>query len=48
MISHGKEVKVYSNGMVDIAEYVPMFTEEELEAALKEQKEKTNNLQCYR
>ena len=27
----GKEVKVYSNGMVDIAEYVPMFTEEELE-----------------
>ena len=28
----GKEVKVYSNGMVDIGEYVPMFTEEELEA----------------
>ena len=27
----GKEVKVYSNGMVDIGEYVPMFTEEELE-----------------
>ena len=27
----GKEVKVFSNGMVDIAEYVPMFTEEELE-----------------
>ncbi len=27
----GKEVKVYSNGMVDIAEYVPMFSEEELE-----------------
>ncbi len=27
----GKEVKVYSNGMVDIAEYVPMFTEDELE-----------------
>ena len=28
----GKEVKVYSNGMVDIGEYVPMFTEDELEA----------------
>ncbi len=28
----GKEVKVYSNGMVDIAEYVPMFTADELEA----------------
>ena len=28
----GKEVKVYSNGMVDIAEYVPMFTTDELEA----------------
>ncbi len=27
----GKEVKVFSNGMVDIQEYVPMFTEEELE-----------------
>ncbi len=27
----GKEVKVYSNGMVDVLEYVPMFTEEELE-----------------
>ena len=27
----GKEVKVYSNGMVDIAEYVPMFSEDELE-----------------
>ena len=27
----GKEVKVFSNGMVDIAEYVPMFTEDELE-----------------
>ena len=27
----GKEVKVYSNGMVDIAEYVPMFTADELE-----------------
>ena len=28
----GKEVKVYSNGMVDVAEYVPMFTADELEA----------------
>ena len=28
----GKEVKVYSNGMVDIGEYVPMFTVDELEA----------------
>ena len=27
----GKEVKVYSNGMVDIAEYVPAFSVEELE-----------------
>ena len=27
----GKEVKVFSNGMVDFAEYLPMFTEEELE-----------------
>ena len=27
----GKEVKVFSNGMVDIAEYVPMITEDELE-----------------
>ena len=27
----GKEVKVFSNGMVDIGEYIPMFTEEELE-----------------
>ena len=27
----GKEIKVFSNGMVDIAEYVPMFTEDELE-----------------
>ncbi len=27
----GKEVKVFSNGMVDILEYVSMFTEEELE-----------------
>ena len=27
----GKEVKVFSNGMVDALEYVPMFTEEELE-----------------
>ena len=27
----GKEVKVFSNGMVDIGEYVPMFTVEELE-----------------
>ncbi len=27
----GKDVKVYSNGMVDAIEYVPMFTEEELE-----------------
>ncbi|MBO5944528.1 MAG: DNA-directed RNA polymerase subunit beta [Clostridia bacterium] len=27
----GKEIKVFSNGMVDIAEYVPMFTTEELE-----------------
>ena len=27
----GKEVKVYSNGMVDIGEYVPMFTADELE-----------------
>ena len=29
--SEGEEVKVYSNGMVDIGEYVPMFTEDELE-----------------
>ena len=29
--SEGEEVKVFSNGMVDIGEYVPMFTEEELE-----------------
>ncbi len=29
--SESKEVKVYSNGMVDIGEYVPMFTEDELE-----------------
>ena len=29
--NEGDEVKVFSNGMVDIAEYVPMFTEEELE-----------------
>ncbi len=27
----GKEVKVFSNGMVDCAEYLPDFTEEELE-----------------
>ncbi len=27
----GKAVKVFSNGMVDIGEYVPMFSEEELE-----------------
>ena len=27
----GREVKVFSNGMVDALEYVPMFTEEELE-----------------
>jgi DNA-directed RNA polymerase subunit beta len=27
----GKEVKVFSNGMVDALEYVPMFTEDELE-----------------
>ncbi len=27
----GKEIKVFSNGMVDILEYTPMFTEEELE-----------------
>ena len=27
----GKDVKVISNGMVDFAEYLPMFTEEELE-----------------
>ncbi len=27
----GKEVKVFSNGMVDILEYTPMFTVEELE-----------------
>ncbi len=27
----GKEVKVFSNGMVDILEYVPMFTVDELE-----------------
>ena len=27
----GKEIKVFSNGMVDIEEYVPMFTTEELE-----------------
>ncbi len=27
----GKEVKVFSNGMIDALEYVPMFTEEELE-----------------
>ena len=29
--SEGEEVKVFSNGMVDIGEYVPMFTEDELE-----------------
>ena len=29
--NEGDEVKVFSNGMVDIGEYVPMFTEEELE-----------------
>ena len=29
--SEGKEVKVYSNSMVDIAEYVPAFNEDELE-----------------
>ncbi len=29
--NEGDEVKVFSNGMVDIAEYVPMFTEDELE-----------------
>ena len=29
--AEGEEVKVFSNGMVDIGEYVPMFTEEELE-----------------
>ena len=29
--NEGDEVKVYSNGMVDIGEYVPMFTEDELE-----------------
>ena len=29
--NEGDEVKVFSNGMVDIAEYVPMFTAEELE-----------------
>ncbi len=28
----GKDIKVYSNGMVDIAEYVPMCSEDELEA----------------
>ena len=27
----GKSVKVFSNGMVDIAEYVPQFTQDELE-----------------
>ena len=27
----GKEVKVFSNGMIDALEYVPMFTEDELE-----------------
>ena len=27
----GKDVKVFSNGMVDALEYVPMFTEDELE-----------------
>ena len=27
----GKEVKVFSNGMIDALEYVPMFSEEELE-----------------
>ena len=27
----GKEIKVFSNGMVDIAEYVPMITTDELE-----------------
>ena len=29
--NEGDEVKVFSNGMVDIGEYVPMLTEEELE-----------------
>ena len=29
--SESEEVKVFSNGMVDIGEYVPMFTEDELE-----------------
>ena len=29
--NEGDEVKVFSNGMVDIGEYVPMFTEDELE-----------------
>ncbi len=29
--NEGDEVKVFSNGMVDIGEYVPMFTEAELE-----------------
>ena len=29
--NEGDEVKVYSNGMVDIGEYVPMLTEDELE-----------------
>ena len=29
--NEGDEVKVFSNGMVDIAEYVPMFDEDELE-----------------
>ena len=29
--SEGEEVKVFSNGMVDIGEYVPMFNEDELE-----------------
>ena len=29
--SEGEEVKVFSNGMVDIGEYVPMFTGDELE-----------------
>ena len=31
VLNEEDEVKVYSNGMVDIAEFVPMFTEEELE-----------------
>ena len=34
----GKDVKVFSNGMVDALEYVPMFTADELEEIAKDKK----------